>query len=156
LIGRALSFTIQHVFFHEAPMIRCPKCGHDNANEAAYCQHCGAALGSPYLSPQAVFEPAPVPSAGNDTVATVIPYKNVGALIAYYLGLFSCFPVLGFPLAIIALVFGIRGLRAVRANPIVHGTAHAWVGLICGTIGFLINLLIISGIVMAILVGDGR
>jgi hypothetical protein len=134
-------------------MIRCPKCAHENAGTAAYCQHCGAALGNPYASPVApqAFMPPPVPAGGDETVATVIPYRNIAALIAYYFGLFSCFPVLGFPLALIALFCGVRGLRAVRMNPVVHGTAHAWIGLICGTIGFLINLLILSAIAAAII-----
>lgn len=137
-------------------MIRCPQCGHENEGTADHCQQCGAALANPYVAPAAVFAPpAPMMEAGSggDTVATVIPYKNGGALLAYYLGLFSCFPVLGFPLAIVALVCGVRGLGAVRRNPSVHGTAHAWIGLVCGTIGFFINLLIIGAVAAAILVG---
>jgi len=130
-------------------MIRCSRCAQDNADAALYCQRCGAPLANFRDSPEIIIA-QPVPGGGDETVATIIPYRNAGALIAYYLGLFSCFPVLGFPLAIVALVCGYKGLKAVRANPTAHGTAHAWIGLICGTIGFLINLLIISAIVVAI------
>lgn len=112
---------------------------------------------NPYDPPQTDFGPSDVlPSdlakgvPSDDTVATIIPYKNAAALIAYYLGLFSCFPVLGFFMAVASLVLGVMGLKAVRRNPKAHGTVHAWVGLICGTIGLLINSLIIFGIVMAI------
>jgi hypothetical protein len=146
-------------------MIRCPSCGQDSAEAAAYCQRCGVALGNPFVSPSVAIPQAvmgqsmpgqSIPGQGSETVATIIPYRNAGALAAYYLGLFSCFPVLGFPLAIIALVCGIQGLKAVRRNPAAHGTAHAWVGLICGTIGFLINGLIILAIGLALMAGAGR
>jgi len=131
-------------------MIRCPNCSTENSDISARCQQCGAALVNPFQSPQAEIVQA-VAVGGDEGVATVIPYRNASALLAYYLGLFSCFPALGFPLAIVALVLGVRGLRAVRQNPSVHGTAHAWIGLICGSIGFLLNLLIISVIVIAII-----
>jgi len=130
-------------------MIRCQQCSFENPDANARCQQCGAPLVNPYQSPTEVVQAVAV--GGDEGVATVIPYRNANALIAYYLGLFSCFPVIGFPLAIVALVLGIRGLRAVRANPSVHGTAHAWIGVVCGSIGFLINLLIISVTILALI-----
>ena len=57
------------------------------------------------------------PSAEDETVATIIPYKNASALTAYYLGLFSCFPVLGLPLAVVALWLGVKGLQAAKRDP---------------------------------------
>lgn len=91
--------------------------------------------------------------ATDETVASIIPYKNAPALIAYYLGLFSIFPLLGFPMAIAALVLGVLGLKAVRRDPSAHGTAHAWVGLGCGTMGLLLNGLIIAGIIISLVIG---
>lgn len=133
-------------------MIRCAKCSFENPDGSVRCQRCGIALVNPFQeSPEVIHAVAVGPDEG---VATVIPYRNASALFAYYLGLFSCFPALGFPLAIVALVLGVRGLRAVRANPSVHGTAHAWIGLVCGTIGFLINLVIICGIILAIVASN--
>jgi hypothetical protein len=96
------------------------------------------------------FEPVKPTAAEDDAVATIIPYKNPTALLAYYLGLFSCFPVLGLILAIAALVLGIQGLRHRKKNPQAHGTAHAWIGVVCGSIGLLINLLICTALVVAI------
>ena len=58
-------------------------------------------------------------------------------------------------LAIVALVLGIRGLRAVRINPSLHGTAHAWIGLVCGSIGLLLNLLIIIVAIVAFVANAG-
>jgi len=52
-------------------------------------------------------------TASNEGDATggVIPYKNMPALLAYYLGLFSLFPCIGLFLAIPAFVLGIMGLQ---------------------------------------------
>ena len=72
----------------------------------------------------------------------MIPYKNPPALVAYYCGIFSliaCIPFL-FPLPIVALVFGIKGLKKAKAEPHVRGQVHAWIGVICGSIFTLIGL----------------
>jgi hypothetical protein len=136
----------------EQATMKCPRCRAENPERTQACFQCGAPLGHPYQAPEAdLSDPRRPPPADDDTVATIIPYKNVPALIAYYFGLFSCFPVLGLPLAIASLVLGVKGLKAVRRNPEAHGTVHAWVGLICGTIGLLINGLIVMGIVIALM-----
>ncbi len=85
-----------------------------------------------------------------DAIETLIPYRNKPALIAYYSGLFSLFPVFGLPLAIIALIFGFKGLGLRKRQPNVKGTAHAWIGILSGSIGLLINLCIFTGIIVAI------
>ncbi|MGB0549127.1 MAG: hypothetical protein ACPGR8_08330 [Limisphaerales bacterium] len=71
---------------------------------------------------------------GDDSgVSTIIPYHNKPALIAYYLGVFfiACPP---------AMILGIIGLRNVRANPEVKGTAHAWIGIISGSVFLLLSI----------------
>lgn len=84
--------------------------------------------------------------ADNGAGSTIIPYKNPPALISYYLGLFSlsaCIPLLGFVgvgMAIAALILGLKGLKRVRANPECKGTAHAWIGVICGGLCTLLGL----------------
>jgi hypothetical protein len=107
-------------------------------------------------APPVELQPDSTGGGVDEAVATVIPYKNPAALIAYYLGLFSCFPVLGFPMAIVALVLAFKGFKARRLNPKAHGTAHAWIGLICGTIGFLINGLIIAGLIIALITSNTK
>lgn len=113
---------------------------------------------NPYQPPRTDTSRPSGPSdpSGDDAVATIIPFKNPSALIAYYLGLFSCIPVVGLILAIIALVLGVQGLIYVRKHPKAHGTAHAWVGLVCGTIGLLINSLIVFSIVVYLVTGASR
>jgi hypothetical protein len=74
------------------------------------------------------------PNQGDGT-GGLIPYKNPQALIAYYLGLFSLIPILGVFLGIAAFILGIRGLSARKLNPVIKGSAHAWIGIIMG--GFM-------------------
>jgi len=96
---------------------------------------------------QAAFAaPPPVPVQGDGGVSTVIPYKNAPALIAYYVGVFCivCPPLLCFP----AIVLGVIGLRRVKENPEVKGTAHAWIGILSGS--FFLLLSIVVGVLIAI------
>ena len=75
----------------------------------------------------------PAERAGDGT-GGLIPYKNPAALAAYYLGLFSLFPVLG----IFAFVLGIAGLRARKRNPAIKGSVHAWIGIVMGGVFTLV------------------
>ena len=109
---------------------------------------------NPYAAPRQ--GPRPVADGGDDAVSTIIPYKNAAALTAYYLGLFSCLPLLGLPMSIVALVLGVKGLKAVKRSPQVHGTAHAWVGLVFGTLGLLFNLFLAVVAVVGISGAAGR
>ena len=74
------------------------------------------------LSPDEPTAPAP-PS---DPIASIVPYKNPPALISYYLGLFSIFPVLGLFLGVAALVLGIKGAKNVREHPGSEGKSPCW------------------------------
>ena len=78
--------------------------------------------------------PAPAPASAEGGVSTVIPYKNVPALIAYYVGVFCiiCPPLLCFP----AIILGVIGLRRVKENPEIKGTVHAWIGILSGSFFF--------------------
>jgi hypothetical protein len=101
-------------------------------------------------SPPTVPGPLP-PDRSDETVATVIPYRNVHALIGYYLGIGALIPFLGAVLGPVAVVLGVIGLKRRKANPALHGTAHAWIAIILGSIGALGNLFcVVSGIIAAI------
>jgi hypothetical protein len=80
------------------------------------------------------------PSDGEEVVSTLIPYKNPRALAGYYTSIFGLLPFLGVILAPIALFLGISGLRYVRRHPDAHGTAHAIVAVVLGSISLLYNL----------------
>ena len=83
---------------------------------------------------------APASAEGEGGVSAVIPYKNVPALIAYYVGVFCiiCPPLLCFP----AIILGVIGLRRVKENPEVKGTAHAWIGILSGSFFLLLSIVI--------------
>ncbi len=92
---------------------------------------------NPYTAPPQAAAQAPMPvQAANqgDGTGGVIPYKNPAALAAYYLGLFSLFPLLGLILAVPAFVLGIVGLRQRKRNPAIKGSVHAWIGIVMGGI----------------------
>jgi len=87
-------------------------------------------------------------TTGTEAVATVVPYRNPSALIAYYLGVFSLAPCLGLLLAPFAFVLGILGLRYRKQNPQAHGVAHAWIGIIIGGLSMLGHGVVIALLVM--------
>ena len=84
--------------------------------------------------------PAPASAQGDRGISTVIPYKNVPALIAYYVGVFCiiCPPLLCFP----AIILGVIGLRRVKENPEIKGTAHAWIGILSGSFFLLLSIVV--------------
>ena len=93
---------------------------------------------NPYGAPQHGGQSMPsVPTEG-DATGGIIPYKNLPALFAYYLGVFSLLPCVGLFLAIPALVLGIMGLRKRKQNPAVKGSVHAWIGIVMGGIFTLV------------------
>ena len=96
------------------------------------------------------YENYPAPQNEGDGTGGVIPYKNPQALIAYYLGILSGLPLLGLPLGIAAFVLGIMGLKARKRNPVIKGSAHAWIGIGCGGLfAILWSIMAIGFIAMA-------
>jgi len=89
--------------------------------------------------------------SGDEVVSTIIPYKNPKALIGYYCSIVSLLPILGFVLGPAALTLGIMGLRHVRRRPEAHGTAHAIIAIVLGSIGTLISLSCGTAIIIALL-----
>jgi hypothetical protein len=73
-------------------------------------------------------------------MSTLIPYRNGMALAGYYCSVFSLIPCLALILGPLAIIFGILGLRTVRANPEAKGTAHAIVALVLGGLTTLGNI----------------
>lgn len=88
----------------------------------------------------------------DDPVSTIIPYKNVRALAAYYCGVFGLIPFVGAVLGPIALILGILGLRYVKANPAAKGTGHAIAGIVLGIIdlyNWVLVIFFVVGIILA-------
>jgi hypothetical protein len=90
------------------------------------------------------------PAQAGDSTGGVIPYKNPRALAAYYLGIFSVIPVIGFICGCIALPLGIFGLKDRKKNPAIRGSVHAWIGVIGGGLSIVVHLLIVLSMLAAI------
>lgn len=86
-----------------------------------------------------------------DATGGVIPYKNPKALIAYYLGIVSGLPLIGFPFGVAAFVLGVMGLRARKANPAIKGSVHAWIGIGCGGLFMLLWGLVALAMIIPLL-----
>jgi hypothetical protein len=87
----------------------------------------------------------------SDATGGLIPYKNMRALIAYYLGVFSLIPCLGAALGPAALILGILGLNYAKKNEFARGTAHAIVGIVLGALTTLGHLGVAVLIIVAAL-----
>jgi len=109
----------------------------------------GVAAEPPPLPPTP--PPVPVTEEKGDATGGVIPYKNPHALTAYYLGVFSCFPVLGFFLGIAAIALGVSGLKARARKPVIRGVVHAWIGIVCGSLSVALHLLVFGMLIVTVL-----
>ncbi len=116
----------------------CPACGNPVSPQAHSCPSCGQPFARP---PQ------------DDAMATVVPYRNPSALVAYYCAVFSLIPCLGVILGPVALICGFVGLGHRRRNPSAKGAAHAWVGIILGGLTTLAN---VGGIAVLFARAGGR
>lgn len=97
-----------------------------------------------------IFENTPNPQSSG--VDSIIPYKNGAALAAYYLSVFSLVPFLGLCLGIPAIILGVVGLKKSRKYPTAKGGAHAWVGIILGSLTSLVWIgLIVTFVVAAVM-----
>jgi len=86
----------------------------------------------------------PQPGSNSTIIDTMIPSKNTDALLSYYMGLFAIIPCVGLFIGPASLVFGSRALKSLKANPTIAGGTHAKVGIGCGSVGLLFNLLIVA------------
>ena len=118
----------------------CPRCGNQNPDGSTHCWQCACSLTAAAGLMNAPAAPRP-PAAGGSGIDVIIPYKNAAALTAYYLAVFSlaCGPFLGIP----ALILGLYGLKAVKANPGAHGTVHAWIGIVLGSLTTVASVVLV-------------
>jgi hypothetical protein len=114
----------------------------------AYCARCGDVLPPGLLNCPTCAAAAP-PPGGDEGIATLIPYRNVPALVSYYLGVFSLIPCIGgLLLGPAAVILGFLGLRRKKSNPQAKGTAHAITGIVLGSLTFIAN---IAGIILMVM-----
>lgn len=86
----------------------------------------------------------PSDAAGyDDPVQTLVPYRNLRALFAYYCGVFSFVPIFGVILTPVALILGIFGYRHSRLYPATKGSGHAVAGILFGLLGLVFNCVLL-------------
>ena len=117
--------------------MRCPACDAPNPRDAVRCEECGERL--PRRSRRPDPDEEDYEGGAEEAVATIIPFRNVPALIAYYLGIFGLIPCVGLVLGPAALILGIIGWRKARAQSKAHGTGHAIAGIVLGSFDSLYN-----------------
>ncbi len=92
------------------------------------------------LNTPPVFQPDRQPEIKSDATGGLIPYKNLYALVGYYLSIFSMIPFVGIPLGVAGIICGIVGVRRRNRNPMVRGTAHAWFAILFSALVILIQV----------------
>lgn len=89
-------------------------------------------------------------TSGGDATGGIIPYKNLPALIGYYMGIVALIPLLGFPFGIASIILGIMGLIKRSRQPEVKGSVHAVIAILFGMFSVLVyGLLMVAMIVGA-------
>lgn len=131
--------------------MQCPQCHEVVQADWSVCPKCQTSLRShlnPYAAPVESGQASRQPAKGGDATGGIIPYNNPKALIAYYLGIASGLPLIGLPFGVAAFFLGILGLRDRKRNPVIKGSAHAWVGIGCGGLFSLLWLLLIVTLIL--------
>lgn len=93
------------------------------------------------------------PTVNSAAFQALMPTQNKNAIIAYYLGFIAIIPVIGFPFAIAALIYGKKAMKQYRENPTPGAKGHAITGIVLAWIalagwilfGFFMVLAIIGG-----------
>jgi serine/threonine protein kinase len=116
-----------------AETFHCPACGSPNHANNLRCTNCGASLRDPPIGKSSADYPR----------LRLIPYKNGPAVMAYYAGVFSLIPCIGFLSGIAAICLGAIGVRNARKHPEVQGAYHAWAGIIVGSLVVLAHLALV-------------
>lgn len=87
----------------------------------------------PFLLPEAGAGQHGETDAKPSLVASLVPFKNIRALIGYYCAIFGLVPIAGLLLGPVALLFGILGVKYAHSHPETKGLNHALFAVILGT-----------------------
>lgn len=93
--------------------------------------------------------PPTAPPAQGDATGGLIPYKNIPALVGYYMSilglLLMCVPFLGVLYGIGVMVLGIFGIKKANAQPEVKGKIHAWIAIVGGLVELVVGVIVTIG-----------
>lgn len=91
------------------------------------------------MTPDEARQP-PRPRPGDDAVTWLLPYRNVWALAAWYVGIVSLvpLPLIGTLLGVAAIILGIAGMVRARSTPEARGRVHAVLGIVLGLVSLFV------------------
>jgi hypothetical protein len=127
----------------------CPFCGKPVERTAERCDHCDEDL---Y---EDVDDSDLRPRGGGDASAEqglqwLLPIgRSAWSIAAGYLGLLSCFPILGAACGILAVIFGILGLASAKKNPRLGGKGRAIFGIIAGSISIVLHVVVLAAFLLS-------
>lgn len=144
----------------------CPKCGatlsrnsltctqgHPMEPSTKFCYQCGSPQGQAMVPPPMTYQvppqmQQPLYSGQGQMQMPVAPTSTNGMAVASLITSIVCFP-----LNFIGLIFGLVALSQIKSNPTQGGKGLAIAGVIIGSIGAVIGLFYVIGVVL--LAGSG-
>ena len=123
-------------------MSYCVKCGAQLQSGVAFCSSCGQKVGS-----EVAGQGGPEKSSLGDNAGMrfLLPIGCSGwAIAAGYCGLFSILPLIGIPLALLSVIFGIVAICVIARNPHKHGIARIIIGWVFVAISVVVQFLVFS------------
>jgi len=136
--------------------MKCPNCGQEAPEGAAFCPYCAAPLQEGTSAPPT--QPAqapPTPAYAVPAVPTRTSGLAIGGLVTGILGIIiSCvFWPIGVILGLAGLVLGILGLNEIKKQPGMQGKEMAIIAIVLGALGLVIALLAVVGVIALITMG---
>jgi len=117
------------------PFIYCKLCGTKHPENTYRCISCGD-----LLHPVPAVKPTVIIREGG--LSMVLPHKNPYSLWAYYCGVFSYMPLIGIPLAIVAIATGVMGIYRFKTVDEAKGILHSAGGLLLGFFALLLQIVL--------------
>ncbi len=113
----------------------CKKCGTRHPENTYRCVNC-----EDLLHPVPSQKPTVIVREGG--LSMILPKNNPYSLWAYYCGVFAFTPILGVPLAIIAIATGVMGIHRFKTDDEAKGMLHASAGLLLGLLAIILHIIL--------------
>jgi hypothetical protein len=119
---------------------RCPFCNKPVKATAERCPHCGEELFEDVDDEEAYRVRQARERTPDPVIHWLVPVGRSGwSIAAGYLGLFSFIPVLGVACAVLAITFGVLGLRSSKKNPGLGGRGRAIFAIAVGGLSITLH-----------------